>query len=153
MNFGIASYLQAFIHFLSSFISLLLPTYNMQNRKIPKTGALKRTLKPGDSLLEKMGMKRVVRNEMPNCNNCHNRKQTLQTWNCILKNGCIFIFFKGKLELLFYSPMTGRKDVEPNKHSHLNLRWPIHYAFPFQSLTIKYVLTNANKLHLSNTSR
>lgn len=48
--------------------------------------------------------------------------------------------------------MTGRKDVEPNKHSHLNLRWPIHYAFPFQSLTIKYVLTNANKLHLSNTS-
>lgn len=136
MNFGIASHLQAFKHFFSSFIPILLRTYNMQNLNIPKTGTLKRTSKPRDSLLEKMRMKKPVRSEMQNFNNCHNRKQMWETWNCIWKNDCFFLF-KGKLRLLFYSPMTGRKDVEPNKHPRLNLCCSLHYAFPFQSLTIE----------------
>lgn len=136
MNLGIASHLQAFKHFFSSFIPILLRTYNMQNLNIPKTGTLKRTPKPRDSLLEKMRMKKLVRSEMQNFNNCHNRKQMWETWNCIWKNDCFFLF-KGKLRLLFYSPMTGRKDVEPNKYPHLNLCCSLHYAFPFQSLTIE----------------
>lgn len=79
MNFEIASHLQAFKHFFSSFIPILFPTDNKQNHKIPKSGTLKRTSKPRDSLLEKMRMKKVVRSEMQNVNNCHNRKQMLQT--------------------------------------------------------------------------